>query len=50
MPYVLVQIALVVIVIRSVVALIRLGNQSNRDWLDVLFQASVAVVALHFLL
>jgi len=49
-PQFLYQLALIIIVIRCVIVLLGMIQTSKRAWLDVFFHASVAVVALHFLL
>lgn len=50
MPAILFQIALVIIVIRSVYVVVQGVNVRNKNWLDILFHASIAIVALGFLL
>lgn len=49
LPTLLVQIALIIIIIRSVYVTVQKVGQSKKPWLDILFHASVAIVALTFL-
>ncbi|MDF2961092.1 MAG: hypothetical protein K0S39_2827 [Paenibacillus sp.] len=49
-PTLLFQIALIIIIARSVYVLIQHLNSSSKKWFEILFQASVAIVALEFLL
>lgn len=49
MPSLLFQIALIIIVVRSVYVVVKLFNVSKKNWLDILFHASIAVVGLSFL-
>jgi hypothetical protein len=49
-PIILFQIALIIIIVRSVYIIMQEVNGVRKFWLDILFHISVAVVALHFLL
>ncbi|MDB4868526.1 MAG: hypothetical protein JWR03_2859 [Cohnella sp.] len=49
MPLLLLQVALIIIIVRSIYVLVQI-HLPRKKWLDVLFHGSVAVVALHFLL
>ncbi|WP_165971884.1 hypothetical protein [Paenibacillus piri] len=49
-PTLLFQIALIIIIARSVYELIQRLNAPSKMWFEILFQASVAIVALKFLL
>ncbi|WP_169306585.1 hypothetical protein [Cohnella pontilimi] len=48
MPLLLFQIALIVIIVRSFYVLVQ-THLPRKNWLEVLFHGSVAVVALYFL-
>jgi hypothetical protein len=48
-PNLLVQIALIIIIVRSVYVLIQRINASGTSWLDILFHAAIAIVALKLL-
>lgn len=50
MPAWLVQIALILIVIRSVYMTFTLSQHSKKPWIDLLHYISVAIVAMSFLL
>ncbi|EGK13876.1 hypothetical protein HMPREF9374_0508 [Desmospora sp. 8437] len=50
MPTLLVQIALIVILVRSVYRVIRFFQASKPDWLEVAFQLAVAVISLWWLI
>ncbi|UJF33611.1 hypothetical protein [Paenibacillus hexagrammi] len=50
LPSMLIQIALIVIVGRSVYRFITLFRPIRKDWIELAFHASVALVALSFLL
>jgi steroid 5-alpha reductase family enzyme len=49
-PTIVIQIALIIIVVRSVYVVVQRINSSHKAWIDILFHASVAIVALNFLL
>jgi hypothetical protein len=49
-PTILVQIALVIIIARSIYVVVQKAKLASQFWLDILFHISVALVALHFLL
>lgn len=49
-PKLLFQIALLIIVARSVFVVFNLLNRGRKEWIDILFHISVAIVALSFLL
>jgi hypothetical protein len=49
-PSFLIQVALIVIVVRSAYRTIKLVQSHSKPWLDILFHASVALVAFSFLL
>jgi hypothetical protein len=49
-PTILVQIALIIIIVRSLYVVVQKANLASKFWLDLLFHASIALVALHFLL
>jgi hypothetical protein len=49
-PSLLFQIALIIIIARSIYVLIQGLNAASKRWFEILFQASVAIVALYFLL
>ncbi|MCU6795453.1 MULTISPECIES: hypothetical protein [Paenibacillus] len=49
-PTILVQVALIIIIIRSLYVVIQKANLPSKFWLDILFHISVALIALHFLL
>ncbi|WP_190294738.1 hypothetical protein [Paenibacillus darwinianus] len=49
-PYLLFQIALIIIVVRCVYVLVQMSNAPKKRWLDVLFHGSVGIVCLYFLL
>lgn len=49
-PLLVFQIALVIIIVRSIYSIVQLANVVNRNWLEVLYHAAVVVVALKFLL
>lgn len=49
MPVLLLQIALIIIIVRSVYVVVQ-THLPRKNWLEVLFHGSVAVVALYFLL
>lgn len=50
MPTLLVQIALVIIVVRSLYQAFKLFDNARKAWLELLFQLAVAVFALSLLL
>ncbi|GGA38495.1 hypothetical protein GCM10007416_09260 [Kroppenstedtia guangzhouensis] len=50
MPTLLVQIALIVILVRSVYRVIRSFQASKPDWMEVAFKLAVAIVALWWLM
>ncbi|WJH35926.1 hypothetical protein MJA45_27050 [Paenibacillus aurantius] len=49
-PYLLFQIALVVITVRAVYTTITGVTAPAKNWLDILYNASIAIAALAFLL
>lgn len=49
-PLILFQIALIIIIIRSVFVITQLVNARLKNWLDIFFQGSVIVLCLYFLL
>jgi hypothetical protein len=49
-PTIIIQIALIIILVRSVYVVVQKINTSHKAWLDILFHASIAIVALNFLL
>jgi hypothetical protein len=49
MPGLLIQIALIIIVVRSVYVVVQRMNIRSKNWLDILFHLSIVVVALGFL-
>lgn len=50
MPILLVQIALILILVRCAYRVIRMFQAAKQDWLEILFQVAVFVVALWFLI
>jgi len=50
MPSLLLQAALIIIVARSGYRTFQLAGAVRKQWLDILFHASVAILALSFLL
>ncbi|MED4603034.1 hypothetical protein P9314_20640 [Paenibacillus validus] len=50
MPEAFIQIALLIIIIRSVFMVFLLSQHLNRQWLDLLYYMAVALVATAFLL
>ena len=50
MPELLFQIALIIIVIRSVYMIVQRAGVRSKNWLDILFHGSIAIVALGFLI
>jgi len=50
MPSLLIQIALIIIIVRSVYVIVQRMGVHSKNWLDILFHASIAIVALGFLL
>jgi hypothetical protein len=49
-PTIVIQIALIIIIVRSVYVVVQRINTSHKAWMDILFHASIAIVALHFLM
>lgn len=49
-PSILIQIALIVIVVRSAYRAFQMGGAYRKMWLDIAFHISIALVALSFLL
>ena len=49
MPALLIQIALIIIIVRSVYVVVQRMNMHSKNWLDILFHASIAIVAFGFL-
>jgi hypothetical protein len=49
-PTIIIQIALIIILVRSVYVMIQKINTSHKAWLDILYHASIAILALKFLL
>ena len=49
-PELLVQIALIILIVRSVYVVVQKFQHARHNWLDLLFHASIAVVALELLL
>jgi hypothetical protein len=49
-PILLFQIALIVILAHSIYVLIQRLSLPTKAWFDILFQASIAIVALKFLI
>lgn len=50
MPGILIQIALIIIIVRSIYVVIQRVNIHSKNWLDIFFHISIAIVALGFLL
>jgi hypothetical protein len=50
MPHLLFQIALIVMIVRSLFRAFKLFDHASKAWLDIVFHIAVAVVALSFLL
>ncbi|MCZ8512778.1 hypothetical protein O9H85_10195 [Paenibacillus filicis] len=50
MPVAIVQIALILIIVRSVYMTFLVSQRPKKPWLDLLHYVSVAVVAMSFLL
>jgi hypothetical protein len=50
MPESVLQIALILIIVRSVYTTFILAQRGKKPWLDILHYVSVAIVALSFLL
>lgn len=48
MPLLLLQIALIIIIVRSIYVLVQ-THLPKKSWLEVLFNGSIAIVALYFL-
>ncbi|MBP1999286.1 hypothetical protein J2Z69_000305 [Paenibacillus shirakamiensis] len=48
-PLVLFQIALVIIIIRSIYSIAQLSNSFDRNWLELLYHLAVIIVTLRFL-
>ncbi|MDB5083308.1 MAG: hypothetical protein JWN30_194 [Bacilli bacterium] len=48
LPEFILQIALLIILVRSVYVAIQLLNSSHKAWLDILFHISVAIFALFY--
>jgi len=49
-PLILFQIALIIIIVRSIYVVAGLINLPSKRWLDILFHLSIAIVCLQFLL
>jgi ABC-type uncharacterized transport system permease subunit len=47
LPALLVQLALIILVIRSIYVAVQISH--SRQWLDILFHISIAIVAFSFL-
>ncbi|MFC0213061.1 hypothetical protein ACFFK0_11435 [Paenibacillus chartarius] len=50
MPALLFQIALIIIIVRSVFMVFQHAQKSRKEWLELLYYIAVAVAALSFLL
>ncbi|WP_166243200.1 hypothetical protein [Paenibacillus turpanensis] len=48
-PAILVQIALIVMVVRSAYVTFSLAQRSKKPWLDIAFHLSILILALSFL-
>jgi hypothetical protein len=49
-PTLLVQIALIIIIVRSVYVVVQKVGLPKKPWLDILFHVSIAIVALTLLM